>query len=49
VCRRLRQRLAAWKQHAAGRLSDGRAALARAEAEGTARRVDGRPPAGSAQ
>jgi arylsulfatase A-like enzyme len=34
VCRRLRQRLAAWKQHAAGRLAEARALMARGDDRG---------------
>jgi lipoteichoic acid synthase len=40
VCRRLRQRLAAWKQHASGRLSQARALLA----QGGLDPADVRPP-----
>jgi arylsulfatase A-like enzyme len=34
LCRRLRQRLSAWKQHASGRLSEARVLMARGEAVG---------------
>jgi lipoteichoic acid synthase len=46
VCRRLRQRLAAWKQHAAGRLSQARALLAHGAESNTGRQADVRGPVG---